>query len=202
FELGDKYLLSLSTLQPRKNLAKLIEAFNKISLQLGNTQILSRGRRTQMSQVHNLKLIIAGKIGWLAEEILQTAKKSPFNKNIIFTGFISEKEKKVLFEHALASISISPYEGFGIPALEALQYGSIPLIANDSSLPEVVGEAGILVDPQSLDSIAGGIREILNFSAKKRAEYKKLGRERVKKFSWKKSARIVLKTLEEVASEK
>lgn len=200
FELGDKYLLSLSTLQPRKNLIKLIEAFNKVSLQLANNpQINKRGRRSQISQVHELKLVIAGKIGWLADGILQAARTSPFNKNIILTGFINEKEKRVLFENSLATVSISPYEGFGIPALETLQYASIPIVANNSSLPEVVGTAGILIDPHDLDSITSGIETVLNFSAKKRAEYKKLGRDQIKKFSWEKSAKKILETLEQVA---
>ena len=198
--MGDKYLLSLSTLQPRKNLVKLIEAFNKISLQLdNNSRIFSRGRRTRISQVHELKLLIAGKMGWLAGEIMQTAENSPFKKNIIFTGFINNKEKRVLFENSLASLSISPYEGFGIPALEALQYGSIPIVANNSSLTEVVGQAGILVNPHDLNSIASGIETVLQFSAKKRAEYKKLGRDQIKKFSWGKSAQTILETLEHIA---
>ena len=199
FGLSQNYLLSVSTLQPRKNLIRLIEAFEELSVKVASnpTKIKKgRGKRSEFSKLNELQLVIAGKIGWLAAPIIDKIENSPFKEQIILTGFVSEAEKQVLYTNALVTVSVSPYEGFGIPALEACAFGSIPVVASNTSLPEVVGPAGILVDPNSVASITGGLEQALNLSAKQRAAYLKKGREQAKKFSWEKSAIKVLEAIE------
>ncbi len=187
------YLLYVGTTQPRKNLVRLVEAFE---------ELVKKGSSSKKSpfingnKVNELQLVIAGKVGWLAEPILERIKDSPLKEKIILTGYISEKEKIILFRESLCTVLIGLYEGFGIPALEALHYGSIPIVSNTTSLPEVVGNAGLLVDPQNTTEISKALQKIIEMSAKERAKMLKRGREQLKKFSWQKSAEVVLRTLQ------
>jgi glycosyltransferase involved in cell wall biosynthesis len=171
------YWLYLGTLQPRKNLVKLIEAFETVAAQT------------------EAKLVLAGKVGWLAEEILQKIKVSPVKDRIILTDFVPDQYKYPLYKEALGAVMLSPYEGFGIPALEAMASGTLPIVADSSSLPEVVGEAGIMVNPDKIESIAKGLLKALQVSAKERAQLRKLGRDQIKKFSWQASAKVILDEL-------
>ena len=90
---------------------------------------------------------------------------------------------------------IGLHEGFGIPPLEAMQYGSIPVVANSTSLPEVVGKAGFLVDPKNIEEISEAFAKILRLSVKERGVYLRAGREQATQFSWDRSADVILKTL-------
>lgn len=190
FNLKKPYLLYVGTIQPRKNLINLIEAFEKISRQL------PLGTRKNIS---SLQLVIAGKIGWLAQDIVERINASPFKNKIILTGFVSDFEKDVLIHHAASLILPGLYEGFGIPPLEAMKHGVIPVVSNISSLPEVVGEAGIQVDPHEPSKIAQGIMTALTLTAKEQKKYLNQAKIQLMKFDWKESAREVLKTLEKVA---
>jgi glycosyltransferase involved in cell wall biosynthesis len=190
FKIKEPYILYIGTIQPRKNLTKLVEAFEKASRRLP-----FGGRK----KVTKLQLVLAGKVGWLADDLIGRIEKSPFKKNIITTGFVSDFEKQVLLENASCLGLIGLYEGFGIPALEALEYGVIPVVSNTSSLPEVVGEAGFLVDPNDSSDISRKIEDALSLSARKKAEWTKLRKEQIVKFDWRESAKIILKTLEGVA---
>ncbi len=181
------YILYVGTLQPRKNLLRLIEAFEILLRKKDHTNL----ERTQ--------LVMAGKVGWLAKEIEERARKSPLKDKIIFTGFVSENEKVLLYKHSACTVLVGLYEGFGIPALEAMAYGTIPVVSKTTSLPEVVDSAGISVDPLSSEDIARGLLKAIELSAKEHAVLLKKGREQVKKFSWEKSAEVVLRTLKEVA---
>ncbi|HCC84946.1 MAG TPA: hypothetical protein DEP87_04675 [Candidatus Pacebacteria bacterium] len=187
--LSEPYFLYLGTLQPRKNLVSLIEAFEQIMM--GSTS----GVNPQSATVSDLKLVLAGKIGWLADEIIQKIAVSPVKNQIILTGFISNQLKYPLYSHATAALMLSPYEGFGIPALEAMAAGTLPIVANSSSLPEVVGKAGVLVNPNQVGSIANGLLQAFYMSETERATLKSLGKGRVKKFSWEASAKLILKEL-------
>ncbi|CAN5287121.1 glycosyltransferase family 1 protein [soil metagenome] len=197
------YLLYVGTLQPRKNLVNLIAAFELV-VKNAKQDIESNKKKKayvmlDAGKLESLQLVIAGKIGWLAEPISKRAETSPLNKRIILTGYISEIEKKVLYKEALATVLVGLYEGFGIPPLEAMAAGTLPIVSNNTSLPEVVGEAGILVDPNSVQSIAQGIKRVLILPAKEKAGILKKGRQQIKKFDWDRSAQIVLDTLIEVA---
>lgn len=190
FNLTKPYLLYVGTIQPRKNLINLIEAFEKLSRQL------PLGKR---KNIKNLQLVIAGKVGWLADEIVNRAKNSPFKNQIVMTGFVSNFEKEILLNNCASLVLPGLYEGFGIPPLEAISRGVVPVVSNTSSLPEVVGKAGILVNPHDPTDIAHGLKEVLTLSSKELARYQKAGQVQLTKFDWKNSAREILKTLEKVA---
>lgn len=181
YGIGDfPYVVYLGTLQPRKNLIRLIQAMQKID---------------------NLKLVIIGKTkglgrqAWHFEEILEAPKKYGIEEKIIFTGFIEAKEAALLFNGADAYILPSLYEGFGIPVVDAMACGTPPVVSDVSSLPEVVGNAGLLIDPKSIDQIEQAIR-LITTDKKLRAKLSKLSLEQAKKFSWEKTAKEIIKVLE------
>lgn len=202
------YILTVGTLQPRKNLIRLIEAFENIASEPVTNPALpqplkkSGSIRTALTGKkplnHKIKLVIAGKIGWLADEILQKIAQSPYQDQIITTGFVPDNIKVLLYQHAICTAMVSPYEGFGIPALEALTSGGIALTANTSSLPEVVGETGIMVNPLNVGSIANGLLQAVTLSARDRNRLIRAGKQHAHSFSWKNSAEQVLALLEEV----
>jgi len=199
------YILYLGTIQPRKNIIKLIEAFevfcrSTASQQLKTSKIRKIPTRasTQVLKYSSTQLVIAGKIGWMADDILERIKVSPFSKQIILTDFVPDSIKKPLYENALCSVLVGLYEGFGIPPLESLAVGTVPIVSNTSSLPEVVEEAGIQIDPNDAKSIAAAFTEVSRHTTKIKAIYKRKAREQVKKFSWENSAQIILKTILEV----
>lgn len=175
---GD-YLLYVGTLQPRKNLNRLIEAFQLLSEE--NPQ---------------LSLVIVGKKGWLYEQIFKKVKELGLEKRVVFTGFVPDEDLPTFYQKARCFILVSLYEGFGLPVLEAMAYGCPVVASRVSSLPEVAGRAGILVDPESTEDIARGIKEAL----KKRRQLIRKGHRQAKKFSWEKCARETLAVLENVAS--
>lgn len=178
FKIKNPYLLYVGTLQPRKNIIKMIEAF----------ELLAEDDK-------KLDLVIAGKIGWLADEILEKVKNSKNKNQIRMIGYVSEEEKSFLYQSAKASLLVGLYEGFGIPPLESMAHGVIPIVSNSSSLPEVIGEAGILVDENDIHSIAEGVKLVLDMTVKQKAVMKRKMREQVKKFSWMESAKKVLDEL-------
>lgn len=192
FKITDPYILYLGTIQPRKNLINLIEAFEKLSIRL------PIGKRKKVSK---LQLVIAGKIGWLADDVSKRVEESPFKNNIVMTGFVTDFEKEVLLSKANTLALVGLYEGFGIPPLEALHQNVVPVVSNTSSLPEVVGQAGITTDPTNPTQIAQDLEEALTLTTRTKREYLKFKRAQVEKFGWKYSAKIVYKTIEEVAHE-
>ena len=195
--LSKPYFLYLGTLQPRKNLLKLIQAFEQVKRYLQAQQGDARLRRWQ-----KLQLLIAGKIGWLADDILAAAKQSPFSDSIHLLGYVDEKSKQYLLMNAEALILVGFYEGFGIPPLEAMRYQTISIVSNRSSLPEVVGPAGILVRPDRVGQIARAMKKVINMKTMEKRRYRQLMKEQIERFSWTKSAELVLKQLAEVAGAK
>jgi len=189
------YVLYVGTLQPRKNLDVLISAFESFSQQLARSY---KSRKQPLSTSPNRGapcLVLAGKVGWLAEPILKRIQESPFRARIITPGYISDAEKRTLYEHALCTTLVGSHEGFGIPPLEAMLYGSIPVVARATSLPEVVGNAGFSIGPGDTKALAQTFREIIELGAKQRAILLKAGREQAAKFSWQKSAAELVKLL-------
>lgn len=179
---SNKYILFVGTLQPRKNIARLVEAF-KIAT-------------TKFSD-ETMKLIIAGKKGWLYEEVFQKVKELSIEKRVIFTGYVKEEDLPGLYGSAKCLVLPSLYEGFGIPVLEAMACGCPVVVSNVSSLPEIVGEAGILVDPLRTISIAQGIEQVCYDNLRRNMLISK-GLNQVKKFSWERCARITLEVLEKL----
>ena len=178
---GD-YILFLSTLKPSKNVEGLLEAF----------QILLEKKSSEAREV---KLVIAGKKGWLYESIFDKVKLLGLENLVIFTDFVEEAEKPALVAGARALISPSFWEGFGMHVLEAMATG-VPVVAsNTGSLPEIVEDAGVLVNPKDPKSIAQGIEKVLENHGK----FSKAGIIQAKKFSWENTARQTLAILEDTA---
>lgn len=168
FKLRKPYLLYVGTIEPRKNLVRLLKAFANL----------------KQEQKIPHQLVLAGGKGWANEEIYQAASAA---EDVVFTGYLSEGKKNALYENAEAFVFPSLYEGFGIPPLEAMTFGCPVVCADAASLPEVVGDAAELVDPLDECSIAQGIWKVLSDQA--RAEgLRKRGYEQAKKYTWAASA--------------
>lgn len=174
--IGD-YIIFVGTLQPRKNIERLIEAFSKL-------------------EIGNFKLVIVGRKGWLYDPIFQKVKNLNLESKVIFTDFIPNDDLPSLISGAKAYVLPSLWEGFGIPVIEAQACGVPVIVSNTSSLPEVVGESGILADPQNIQSIANGIRNALD--PKTGTVLVKKGFQNIKRFSWQKCAEQTLKVLEDL----
>lgn len=183
FGLPEEYLLYLGTLQPRKNLVRLIEAYVRV-----------RGRWEGASPCP--ALVLAGKPGWMSEDILTAPRRLDAEGAVIFPGYIPAEDVPALLSGARAFLFPSLYEGFGFPVLEAMACGTPVLCSNSSSLPEVAGEAALFVDPMDVEDIAAGIQRILT-DAPMRVALVERGLRQVERFSWARAARETLAVLEE-----
>lgn len=168
---GKPYFLYIGALQPRKNIARLIKAF----------ELFSSGKEGQY------KLVIAGRLAWKTEEIAEAIMHSP---DVIYTGMVSEPIKYKLISGAMAVTYISLFEGFGIPLLEAMKMGTPVITSSVTSMPEVAGEAALLIDPTSVEDIAQAMSKMADNEDLRNALASK-GLERYKFFSWEKSAEII-----------
>lgn len=168
---GD-YILFLGTIEPRKNIERLLRAFDwmKCAYQIPH------------------QLVLAGGKGWQDTPIFQTAKSMKYAKDVIFTGYVSSEEKNALYQNASVFVFPSIYEGFGIPPLEAMCHGCPVVCANAASLPEIVGDAAELIDPMDEKSIASGILRVLS-DRSYQEELMKRGHCQARKFSWERSAK-------------
>lgn len=180
YRINGDYILFVGTLQPRKNLIRLIEAFT----------ILKKDKT-----YNNLQLVIIGKKGWLYEEIFEKVKQLNLKKEIIFLDYIVEDDLPVLYQEASCFVLPSLYEGFGIPAVEAMACGCPIAVSNVSSLPEIVGEAGVTFDPLDVDDMVKSIKKLLT-DQRLREEKVKKGLERVKLFDWSSCAKKTLSVLQ------
>ncbi len=176
-----EYILYVGTLQPRKNIERLIDAFKLLRKDLPKH-----------------KLVLVGKKGWLYESMFEKVQKEGLTDSIIFTGYVPEEELSSFYQGAVCFCLPSLYEGFGFPVLEAMREGVPVVTSNVSSLPEIVGDAGILVDPEKTESIAAGIKKILVMSTSERKKLIEKGNIQIKKFTWEKAARQTIAILEEV----
>lgn len=174
------YVLYLGTLKPSKNIEGLIEAFASLN---------------HKSQITNYKLVIAGKKGWMYESVFEKVKSLGLENDVIFTDFVSEEDKPGLIAGAKVFVLPSFWEGFGLDALNAMAAGVPVVVSNIGSLPEVVGNAGVLVDPGDIDSIAAGIKEVLLAPSAKYNSMVEAGVTQAKKFSWEETARKTLEVI-------
>lgn len=188
YTIVSQYILFLSTLKPSKNIEGLIQAFAMLN---AKCQMLDR-----------IKLVIAGKKGWLYDSIFEKVKKLNLQDKIIFTDYVSEEDKPSLIAGAKVFCLPSFHEGFGLDVLNAMACGIPAIISNKGSLPEVAGNAGVYVDPNSPKNIAEGLSKVLSMD---NIEYNKLvtkGLEQVKKFSWEKTVLKTIGALENVSRQK
>ncbi len=182
YHIDGDYVLYLGTIQPRKNLDRLIGAFLNLLREASGFQ----------PTASNLQLLIAGKPGWYSKQLLQHA-----SDRVKFIGYVDAADKNALLSGALAFVFPSLYEGFGFPVVEAMACGVPVLCSNTSSLPEVAGEAALLVDPLEVGDIERGLREITRNKDLRRTLIER-GRQQALKFTWPACAEVVLKVFDEV----
>jgi glycosyltransferase involved in cell wall biosynthesis len=183
---GD-YILAVGSIQPRKNLIRLFAAYAAL-------------RRTR-PHAKLPRLVLVGKRAWLYEETLSAIEGQGIASDVIFTGYVPESDLPALYTEALCFVYPSYFEGFGLPPLEAMQCGA-PVIAGDrTSLPEVVGDAGLLVDPFDENAIARAIAQMIDDPGL-RAELRRKGLKRARLFNWHETARQTLQIYERTMERK
>jgi len=171
------YILSLCSIQPRKNLVRLIEAYSRL-----------RGVRREVKLP---QLVLAGKRGWLDSETFRAAEQNALDKDILFTGYVPERDLAGLYSGAVCFVYPSYFEGFGLPVVEAMQCGAPVIAGNRTSLPEVVGEAGLLFDPFDTQALINALTQVIDGS-EYRAALRAKGLERAKQFNWRTTAHLTL----------
>ena len=177
YDLPERFILSLGTIQPRKNYGALIRAF--AGLKPGETS-----------------LVIAGGKGWLYQDVFQTVTDLGVQDRVLWPGFVDDVDLPALYNLAELFAFPSLYEGFGLPPLEAMACGTPVIVANNSSLPEVVGDAGLLVDAGDVDALGGAVERLLDDAVLRRSLAER-GLHRAKHFTWQKAAQALLKTYED-----
>jgi glycosyltransferase involved in cell wall biosynthesis len=170
-------------LEPRKNIERLVEAYG-----------LARKNHAAFPA-----LVIAGRKGWLYDRIFRCVKDLGLEGQVIFTGYVPDRDKPPLLAGAQCFCFPSLYEGFGMPPLEAMACGTPVLTSNAASLPEVVGDAALTVDPCSVDDMAEAMERIC-FDTALREELRKKGLERVKQFDWGRLADSLYEVYRELAA--
>lgn len=181
YKITNDYIIAIGTLQPRKNYERLIQAFANLK---------KDGRKEQ--------LVIVGKKGWLFEPIFDLVDRLNLKESVIFTGYATDEETKILLKNSLFYVLASLYEGFGIPVLEAQSFGVPVCISNVSSLPEIGGNTALYFKPESVKDIELKMREMFENSVL-RKELSLKGKENVKRFNWEMCASGVLKTIRSAA---
>jgi glycosyltransferase involved in cell wall biosynthesis len=163
------YMLSVGTLEPRKNIPHLIRSF---------------GELVRAERIDDLHLVLTGAKGWDHDQIFaQAGAQGELRDRIVFTGYVADDDLAPLYSGALVFVYPSLYEGFGLPPLEAMQCGTPVITSNTSSLPEVVGDGGIMVDPHDADALAGAMLHLYRDSAA-RADLAARAVARAGRFSW------------------
>ena len=171
FSITKNYIFYLGTIEPRKNVDILLRAFQEVR------------RRTN----REFQLVLSGKIGWKVENLMKAIRALAESGDLVYTGYISEDEAAYLYNGAEVFVYPSQYEGFGIPVLEAMACGCPVIASNSSSLPEVVGDAGVLVEPNNMEELSEAIVKVLHDGGLRRA-LKEKGIQRAAQFDWAKMA--------------
>ena len=182
YALPEHFILSLGTIEPRKNLTALLEVYR---------HLLDRGSE--------LRLVVVGKKGWLYEGFFRRLRELGLEDEVIFPGFVPDEDLPAFYTAADLFVLPSLYEGFGLPVLEAMACGAPVVTSNASSLPEVAGEAGILVDPNDVRDLVRGIEQVLADEGK-RKEMQVKGLQQAARFSWDRAARETLLVYHEAAN--
>ncbi|OGI14926.1 MAG: hypothetical protein A2878_01070 [Candidatus Moranbacteria bacterium RIFCSPHIGHO2_01_FULL_54_31] len=178
YHLPYKFILSLATLEPRKNVLALIRSYEALQ-RLGHPAL------------EKYALVIAGTRGWECEEVFEAIAYSPYKDKLLLPGFIEDADKTALYNLASVFVYPSLYEGFGFPPLEAMACGVPVIVSHSSSLPEIVGDAGVLIDPYQPDELLQALRAVLLDNALADLLRKK-SLERAASFSWDKTVQHTL----------
>jgi len=172
--LPDKFLLYLGTLEPRKNLAMLVRAFAQLK-----------------HEYPEAVLVLAGGIGWLVDEVFAAIESCGVKESVVLPGYVPAAEKALWYAAATAFVFPSRYEGFGLPPLEAMACGTPVITSNAASLPEVVGEAGLLIAPDDVSGWVAALKRVWS-DAPYRAELADRGVKRAQQFTWQATARQIV----------
>ena len=176
--LPQKYFLFVGTLEPRKNFERVFNAFESLQ-----------------PESHEVQLVIVGGKCWKNRKFLQRMKTHPLKSFIHLTGYINSAHLSKIYSQALCLLFPSLYEGFGFPIIEAMACGTPVITSNISSMPEVAGDAAVLVDPYDVDALAEAMHCVLTDKSLRDGLIKK-GLERVKQFSWEKCAEETIRVYE------
>ena len=184
YSMGYPYFMFVGSLHPRKNLARLFTAFDKFKSD------------TDTDHANDIKLVIVGEKRWWTKPIQEAYDAMRHKGDVIFTGRLCAEDLHRVTAAALASVYVSYFEGFGIPIVEAFRCGTPVVTSNVTSMPEVAGDAAVLVDPFDVDSIAEGMKRVMDDCLRKQLVEK--GYERARMFSWDKAANVIWNCLEEL----
>lgn len=184
YSLPKEYILFVGTLQPRKNIVRLVEAFSLL-------------KHDEKFKNKDIKLVLVGKKGWQYEPIMEAPEKYNVADSVIFLDFVSDEDLPSLYKHAQFYILPSLYEGFGLPVLEAMKYDCPVITSNISSMPEAGGNAALYVDPENVTDITEKMVRLLT-DKKLQNELIEKGKKQVSKFSWEKAGEKTLEILEDV----
>ncbi len=182
---GCEYFVFAGALHPRKNIANLLKAF----------MAFKERQRT------NMKLVIVGRFAWKYEEVLELKENMPFKEDIKWVGYMNVDELSKVIGGAYAMVYASLFEGFGIPILEALKCNVPAIVSNTSSMPEVVGEAGLLVDPKNHFDIAAKMEQLYKDETL-RAQLITKAPAQVEKFTWERAANVLWENVLQAAQQK
>jgi glycosyltransferase involved in cell wall biosynthesis len=179
---GEPYFFFLGAVHPRKNLSRLLAAYDQFRSHTDST----------------VRLLIGGRMAWQTSDIRRAWEQARFRDDIHFLGYVPDEELPRLVGAARALTYVSLFEGFGVPVLEAMQCDTPVLTSNVSSLPEVAGEAALLVDPTDVDAIARGLEQLHTNEALRQQLIEK-GRMQRQRYSWEQTARHISGLIEEMA---
>jgi len=182
YQISSSYVLAVGTLEPRKNMVRLIKAFS----------VLKRAKQ------YDGQLVVVGGKGWFYDEIFQAVERLSLKKDVIFTGYVPDQELVCLYNGARVFVFPSLYEGFGAPPLEAMTCGVPVITSKASSLPEIVADAAILINPYDVSELAAAIADLLH-DEKLQTELTEAGFRNVQRFSWDKAARDTLAVYNSIA---
>lgn len=182
YQLPHRFLFTVGAVEPRKNLVRLLHAVHRL-----------RAR----NDTSDLRLLHAGPSGWLTQDVTDTMNALKLHDVVRFLGYVSAEDLPALYAASTIVIYPSLFEGFGLPVVEALASGTPVVTSNTSSLPEVAGDAALLVDPLSIDSIAHAIGKLWNDDAM-RAEMSRRGLLHAANYSWERTARETAAVYERV----
>lgn len=183
YGIASTYLLYVGTIEPRKNLERLIGAYAKLC---------------SLKNQHPLpQLVLAGKKGWLCDGIYHKVQKLGLEKQILFTGYVSPKDSPVLMCGAAAFVFPSLYEGFGMPPLEAMACGTPVITSNTTALREVAADAAAMVNPEKEDEICQAMKRMLE-NSRYREELRRRGIERAAEYTWEKSAAMLMEVYQKL----